>query len=498
MDGSQRQNRETVAEAAARLPWLGPSAGALERLATETVPVEELAFDPALILLALRYSRPSPSPDRFTFRSLRESVVAEAAARLLESPVRFWLDPSNEFQSRWLALAQSLSVAARGYAETRGTCPPDAAAAIGLLAPLGELAIASVSPVGPFDCADSVARRLVHRWRLPEWVAGTLATQKLPLADAVRLGADPELARMLREVRPAAPRSIRMSSAESPFANRLLGPLLRSVAQTRRATSDYRLRVAESEVDRLYRLLGEVREDFEVALRDAKLAGLAELAAGAGHEINNPLAIISGHIRRLRKNENEPERQKAFDAVLRQTERISDLVRELMVFARPSTPSRGTVDIGMIVGDMIEELESEATSREIALVPILPDSAIRIDCDSNQLRKILKNLIRNALEASDEGGQVRIVVASDATGVQIAVEDDGPGPSDEAVPHLFDPFYSGRPAGRGRGLGLAAAWRLASINGGDLQYHREPNGPTRFLVEFPNPQPAIPPLRIPA
>ena len=72
------------------------------------------------------------------------------------------------------------------------------------------------------------------------------------------------------------------------------------------------------------------------------------------------------------------------------------------------------------------------------------------------------------------------------------------GPRDEAVPHLFDPFFSGRSAGRGRGLGLATAWRLASINGGDLRYWRDDSGPTRFVLEFPAAKLSAQPLRIPA
>lgn len=500
MDGSQRQGPETVKEVAAALPWLCPSATALESLASEPTPISDLAFDPPIVLLALRFVRPSSTPETFTFRSLRDSVVAEAAARLLATPTKHWLNPARDSVRELGERSRRLSQAAREYADRTGNCPPDAAAAIGLLAPLGAWAMAAVEPDAPIRDHDSIARRLGSRWRLPDWVAATVANANLPLADAVRLGADPELSRMLREIG-SVERSIPRPDTtkfENPHAVRLLPELLRSAARARRVTNDYRLRKAESEVDRLHSLLGEVRDDFEIAVRDAKLSGLAELAAGAGHEINNPLAIISGHAQRLRKAGGEPDQQKVFDVILKQTDRISDIVRELMQFARPAVPNRSPQDANEIVAEVIEDLEPEAAAKNIDVVPRTTGGECRIECDSIQARKIVKNLIRNAIEAAPENGQVRIDLIADGGGVRIVVEDNGPGPRDEAVPHLFDPFYSGRSAGRGRGLGLATAWRLASINGGDIQFHRDPDGPTRFVLEFPAMKSATQPLKIPA
>lgn len=505
MDGSQRLDPETVAEVAAALPWLCPSAVALKALATEPTPIAELAFDPSIVLLALRFVRPSSTPETFTYRSLRDSVVAEAAARLLASPTKYWLDPSHDAVRTLNERSRRLSCAAREYAERTGNCPPEAAAVIGLLAPLGAWAIAAVDPKASIGSQEMIARRLGNRWRLPVWVAATVANAKLPLADAVRLGADPELSRMLREVDAGEADNGQSDCVKSdcvksddPHSVRLLPELLRSAARSRRVTNDYRLRAAEREVDRLHTLLAEVRDDFEIAVRDAKLSGLAELAAGAGHEINNPLAIISGHAQRLRKAEDEPGRQKVFDVILKQTDRISEIVRELMQFARPAVPSRAPLDVNELIAETIEDLEPDAALRSIEVVQRAAEGNCQIDCDSVQVRRIVKNLIRNSIDASHERGQVRIETVADGPNVRIEVEDDGPGPRDEAVPHLFDPFFSGRSAGRGRGLGLATAWRLASINGGDLQFHRDPSGPTRFVLEFPAIQLATRPLKIPA
>src|SRR5207248_7210376 len=103
--------------------------------------------------------------------------------------------------------------------------------------------------------------------------------------------------------------------------------------------------------------------------------------------------------------------------------------------------------------------------------------------DPAQARTALSCLLRNAIEAAPAEGWagVRVETSDDAT-VELIVEDNGSGPTATEREHLFDPFYSGRKAGRGRGLGLSTAWRLARQNGGDVRFDPTPEGPTRFVL----------------
>jgi two-component system NtrC family sensor kinase len=95
-------------------------------------------------------------------------------------------------------------------------------------------------------------------------------------------------------------------------------------------------------------------------------------------------------------------------------------------------------------------------------------------------------LLRNALEAAPPDGWARIALHSAGPqGLEVIVEDSGPGPTAAAQEHLFDPFYSGRSAGRGRGLGLATAWRLAKQNGAEVRFAGHADGVTRFVLHFP-------------
>jgi signal transduction histidine kinase len=106
--------------------------------------------------------------------------------------------------------------------------------------------------------------------------------------------------------------------------------------------------------------------------------------------------------------------------------------------------------------------------------------------DPEQIRTTLACLLRNAVEAAPAEGWASIRLETPSADlIDLVVEDNGSGPPMAKREHLFDPFYSGRSAGRGRGLGLATAWRLARENGGDVHFDRPPDGPTRFTLSLP-------------
>src|SRR5262249_52158739 len=115
-----------------------------------------------------------------------------------------------------------------------------------------------------------------------------------------------------------------------------------------------------------------------------------------------------------------------------------------------------------------------------------PPTGVELFADPTQVRLILTNLLRNAVEAAPAEGwaSIRAEPLGDK-GVEIIIEDNGPGPSSAVQEHMFDPFYSGRSAGRGRGLGLPTAWRLAQQNGGQVRFASHASGVTRFVFWLP-------------
>ncbi|HEY1379750.1 MAG TPA: ATP-binding protein, partial [Gemmataceae bacterium] len=248
----------------------------------------------------------------------------------------------------------------------------------------------------------------------------------------------------------------------------------------------------EVEVDHLHRLLCDQRVGEADRLRTQKLTALAEFAAGAGHEINNPLAVISGQAQYLLGPEADPDRQKSLRTIVHQSQRIHQVLTDLMQFARPAKPQKRAMDVRDLVHEAAGTLAELAAQREVRLEVLAPDEPCVTDGDPKQLHVALGCLLRNAVEAAPVEGWARArveIVSTDR--LRVAVEDSGPGPAAAHAEHLFDPFFSGRPAGRGRGLGLSTAWRLARQQGGDVTYEPLPGGPTRFVLTLPR-MPVLP------
>jgi signal transduction histidine kinase len=188
-------------------------------------------------------------------------------------------------------------------------------------------------------------------------------------------------------------------------------------------------------------------------------------------------------------------------AVVRQSQRIHQTLRDLMQFARPPRPRRQPADLGALVGAVAAELAEFAAERRVrlrwdggpaerngAVHPLTPSPLppLTVHADAAQVRNALTCLLRNAIEAAPADGWAAVrLEAPDAGRVDVVVEDSGPGLTAAQREHLFDPFYSGRQAGRGRGLGLPTAWRLARENGGDVRLVNPGPGPTRFVLTLP-------------
>ncbi len=225
-------------------------------------------------------------------------------------------------------------------------------------------------------------------------------------------------------------------------------------------------------------------------LEGLKLRGLAELAAGAAHEINNPLAIISGQAQHLLKSEESPERIHALQRIVAQSRRIHGILNDLMLYARPPRLQRRMVNLSQVVQDAAKTLADLALERRVRLDVSCVDAKLRLHADPQLLGVAVECLIRNGVEAAPAEGWVRVATESSSAGVEVVVEDNGPGLNGAQREHLFDPFYSGRSAGRGVGLGLSKAWRIAQLHAGSLDFQDGSGRSTRFVLCLPAPDQA--------
>jgi signal transduction histidine kinase len=242
----------------------------------------------------------------------------------------------------------------------------------------------------------------------------------------------------------------------------------------------------------------DARETESARLRQAVLDAMAEFAAGAGHELNNPLAVIVGRVQLLLAQETDAAAVRSLRAVLAQAQRAHRILRDLMYVARPPEPRPKFCQPEEIVRNCLRDLKPDADSRGVRLETEGADSALRVWADHDGLRHVLESLVRNAFEATPKGGKIRIATALTPQSLRWTVQDNGRGISPADGRHLFDPFYCGRQAGRGLGLGLPRAARFLAQVGGDIRWHSTPGHGSIFHVHVPLTAPPQPPDASPA
>jgi len=226
-------------------------------------------------------------------------------------------------------------------------------------------------------------------------------------------------------------------------------------------------------------------------LQRQKLDAMKELAYGASHEINNPLANIATRAQSLLRDEEHPERRRALEAIYRQAMRAHEMISDLMLFARPPCLEIEPFDLRNLLESLADDLADECQRRNIRLAIDAPAGPLEFHGDRLQLGAAVLALVENAIEAIGQDGAVEIslrkitstAITSPATQqtVKIEVTDTGPGVSAEAQRHLFDPFYSGREAGRGLGFGLSKCWRIVTDHGGTVEVESTAEGATLTL-----------------
>lgn len=245
--------------------------------------------------------------------------------------------------------------------------------------------------------------------------------------------------------------------------------------------------------------------DFERRLSEAKRAALKEFAYGASHEINNPLANIATRAQALLAEERDVERRRKLAMIAAQAFRAHEMISDLMLFARPPAVKRRLVEWNALVERVVAGARDEYRDRELRVVAPSDHPALAIELDATQCEVALLALLRNAAEWTPAGGVIELTwgvieqgAANEASAPRrdapggdgsrhliVEVADSGSGLSEAAREHLFDPFYSGREAGRGLGFGLPKCWRIVTDHGGSIEAGDSPLGGARFRIWLP-------------
>ena len=251
------------------------------------------------------------------------------------------------------------------------------------------------------------------------------------------------------------------------------------------------------------RELGALQQQL---VRAKSLSGLGEMAAGAAHEMNNPLAVVCGRAQLLASKLSDPQLKQEATLIATQGDRLSQIITDMMEFAKPHAPKPVPLQIGPIAEEAVK-LAAERAGTQSA--PVRLESASNIppaQGDAKQLRGAIVEVLLNAIQASrlaeqqnekagqgvSAGGEVLVQIRFDTLDQQIIIQitDRGIGMTEETMRHAFSPFFSVKAAGRQRGMGLAKALRWVENHGGTIRLDSALGAGTTAVILIPLAGPA--------
>lgn len=256
---------------------------------------------------------------------------------------------------------------------------------------------------------------------------------------------------------------------------------LSGVLTDRQKKQERALRMAKDQLGQAHR---ELEENFETMKRAEKIYALAQLSSGLAHEIRNPLASLEGAATVVQRENQSEERRREFLGIIQtETRRLNRLLTSFLQFAKPREPDWETVDIGEVLESVILLAEHAGKTDRIELQKQIHAGLPVLECDPEQLKQVLLNLVMNAIEAMPLGGTVLLEAQRTGTNVSIDIHDQGTGISKEDLDRIFDPFFTTKETGTG--LGLSIAHQIVSQHQGMLTIVRNSPEGTTIRVSLP-------------
>jgi len=260
----------------------------------------------------------------------------------------------------------------------------------------------------------------------------------------------------------------------------------------------YRLRHRTAQAARLYqetllrnedlaRANSRLQEAQQQLIQSGKLAAVGELTAGIVHDVKNPLAVIKGLAEELQEEPDlSPEVAKQLGAIRESATRATQIVSDLLKFARQSTPEMRRQNINETIRAAVRLTDYLARKGRVEVsMELLPDPLMMM-YDAIQIEQVLVNLIQNAIQAMTNGGKIHIVVTRITNGISLQVKDNGIGISEKNLPRIFDPFFTTKSEGEGTGLGLSVSYGIITRHRGSIDVASKVGVGTVFTVRLPN------------
>ncbi len=229
----------------------------------------------------------------------------------------------------------------------------------------------------------------------------------------------------------------------------------------------------------------------EQLLQSEKLAAMGRLTSQIAHELNNPLYGIMNTLE-LMKSEIPPtnKRRKLLEMALSEIVRLSELLRKMLTFSKPDQKEKQSVDINIILDEILLLHKKQFKENDIAIVPELTDGLDQVFASKNQLRQVFLNIFKNAGDAMPDGGTLTVKTSSFENKICIEITDTGIGIKQENLTKIFDAFFTTKSSVKGVGLGLSVCYGFIIDHGGDISVASEEGVGTSFTITLPAHTPA--------
>jgi two-component system sensor histidine kinase HydH len=230
----------------------------------------------------------------------------------------------------------------------------------------------------------------------------------------------------------------------------------------------------------------ELVESHDRLVHSERFAAVGEAASYVSHEIKNPLMVIGGLAQQVaRRLADNPDAVEKLHIIETEVRRLENFLGDLRDFLRPAPPVKQKIDLNQVIKEVETLMGEAAREKGINLSDRLAPSLPPVEADPNRMKQILLNLIKNALEALDSGGQITVSTGAGEDQVWFAIQDTGPGMSKEVLDKIFNPFFTTKE--KGTGLGLAVIHKIVTDHHGDIAVESAPGKGSKFVVSLPRP-----------
>ncbi len=238
------------------------------------------------------------------------------------------------------------------------------------------------------------------------------------------------------------------------------------------------------------RMMEELVSRQEQLVQARKIAAVGTLTAGIAHEINNPVNNISLVLESLiddRGKIDEAERRRLLQEAMDQSDRVAEIVKNLLEFSRSNHPRMGQVSLEGLVDTVARLIKNEMKFCEVELTKEVRAELPEIYADKGGLQQVFINLFLNGVQAMPNGGKMTVTIdrVAQTNEARIDVTDTGIGISSENLEHIFDPFFTTKPESEGTGLGLSVSYSIVDKHGGRIEVRSQPGLGTTFTVFLP-------------